>query len=30
VTRHGAPHGLAQLPAFKDTFNQDLLSFIRS
>ncbi len=26
----GAPHGLAQLPAYKDTFDTDLLSFIRS
>jgi non-heme chloroperoxidase len=26
----GAPHGLAQLPAFRDTFNADLLRFLRS
>jgi non-heme chloroperoxidase len=26
----GAPHGLAMLPAFRDTFNNDLLAFIRS
>src|SRR3979409_1935883 len=26
----GAPHGLAQVPAFKDTFNNDLLTFIRT
>jgi non-heme chloroperoxidase len=25
----GAPHGLAQTTAYKDTFNADLLSFIR-
>jgi non-heme chloroperoxidase len=25
----GAPHGLAQTTAYKDTFNTDLLSFIR-
>ncbi|MFI5754894.1 alpha/beta fold hydrolase [Streptomyces sp. NPDC051569] len=26
----GAPHGLAQLPAYQDTFNADLLAFLRS
>jgi non-heme chloroperoxidase len=26
----GAPHGLANLPAFKDRFNADLLAFIRA
>jgi non-heme chloroperoxidase len=26
----GAPHGLAQLPGFRDTFNADLLRFLRS
>jgi non-heme chloroperoxidase len=26
----GAPHGLSMLPAFRDTFNNDLLAFIRS
>jgi non-heme chloroperoxidase len=26
----GAPHGLANLPAFKDTFNADLLAFARA
>jgi non-heme chloroperoxidase len=26
----GGPHGLAQLPAFRDTFNGDLLRFLRS
>ena len=26
----GAPHGLAQATAYKDTFNTDLLSFIKA
>jgi non-heme chloroperoxidase len=26
----GTPHGLANLPAFKDTFNADLLAFARA
>jgi non-heme chloroperoxidase len=26
----GAPHGLAQVPAYKDTFNNDLLTFIKA
>ncbi|MFJ4919947.1 alpha/beta fold hydrolase [Streptomyces sp. NPDC088725] len=26
----GAPHGLAQLPAYQDTFNADLMAFIES
>ncbi|HEY1667732.1 MAG TPA: alpha/beta hydrolase [Trebonia sp.] len=26
----GAPHGLAQTTAFKDTFNNDLLTFIKT
>ncbi|HEX8860809.1 MAG TPA: alpha/beta hydrolase [Actinomycetes bacterium] len=26
----GGPHGLAMLPTFRDTFNNDLLAFIRS
>jgi non-heme chloroperoxidase len=26
----GAPHGLAQLPAYKDTFNQELMAFINA
>jgi non-heme chloroperoxidase len=26
----GAPHGLAQLPAYRDAFNTDLMAFIRS
>ena len=27
---HGAPHGLAQTTAYKDTFNNDLLNFIKT
>ncbi len=26
----GAPHGLAQATAYKDTFNDDLLAFIKA
>jgi non-heme chloroperoxidase len=26
----GAPHGLAQTTAYKDTFNADLLNFIKA
>jgi non-heme chloroperoxidase len=26
----GAPHGLAQLPAYKDQFNTDLVDFLRA
>jgi non-heme chloroperoxidase len=26
----GAPHGLAQATAYKDTFNRDLLAFIKA
>jgi non-heme chloroperoxidase len=26
----GAPHGLAQAPAYKDAFNTDLLAFIKT
>jgi non-heme chloroperoxidase len=26
----GAPHGLAQLPAYKGQFNTDLLDFLRA
>ena len=26
----GAPHGLAQTTAYKDTFNTDLLAFIKA
>ena len=26
----GAPHGLAQVPAYKDIFNNDLLTFIKA
>ena len=26
----GAPHGLAQTTAYKDTFNADLLTFIKA
>ena len=26
----GAPHGLAQTTAYKDTFNTDLLNFIKA
>ena len=26
----GAPHGLAQVPAYRDAFNTDLLAFIKT
>lgn len=26
----GAPHGLAQTPAYKDIFNADMLAFIKA